>query len=144
MRILIEIVVLLIAAAIGATASLTVLALVLLVAAGPLGAGPTLIDGAAVVWTAAVIAGTAFWPFVAAGGAARLIAGVLDQSRSWRWTGLYAAGLMLAVTGGLALMSPAFESPFSLMFVAASAIGAGTAGTAATLLINRATRPKAH
>ncbi|MFC7377381.1 hypothetical protein [Brevundimonas sp. GCM10030266] len=137
MRLLIEIVVLLIAAAVGATVSLLMLALVLLSLPGAAGVARP-VDGA-LVWTAFVVAGTAFWPFVAATGAARLIAGALDHADDWKRVGFYAAGLMAGVMVLLALIEPTAGSGFGLLFLFVSIIGAGVAGSAATLLVNRAT-----
>ena len=133
MRFLIEIVSLLIAAAIGAAVSLVVLAAILLGLPGPAGVPRSM--GGTVLWTAFVIAGTAFWPFVAAAGASRLIAGALDHPRDWRRTGLYAAGLMGAITGWMSVIG----ATGGLMFAAAAVAGGGVAGAAATLLVNRAT-----
>lgn len=134
MRLLIEIVSLLIAAAIGAAVSLVVLAAILLGLPGPAGVLRSPMGGT-VLWTAFVIAGTAFWPFVAAAGASRLIAGALDHPRDWRRTGLYAAGLMGAITGWMSVIG----ATGGLMFAAAAVAGGGVTGAASTLLVNRAT-----
>lgn len=139
MRFLIEIVSLLIAAAIGAAVSLVVLAMILLGLPGPAGVLRSPMGGT-VLWTAFVIAGTAFWPFVAAAGASRLIAGALDHPRDWRRTGLYAAGLMGAITGWMSVIG----ATGGLMFAAAAVAGGGVAGAAATLLVNRATTRRAN
>lgn len=138
MRFLIEIVSLLIAAAIGAAVSLVVLAAILLGLPGPAGVLRSM--GGTVLWTAFVIAGTAFWPFVAAAGASRLIAGALDHPRDWRRTGLYAAGLMGAITGWMSFIG----ATGGLMFAAAAVAGGGVAGAASTLLVNRATTRQTH